>query len=186
MRPTPATDKVLASCNQNSAEVGFLDLARMHQHAVVLERLLLEARDALKLAAALPTHQNCPAENHGIVVVAMETLARIDATLDPNCLEGPPRTPEDRIADARALDEVAPTPADKFALMFRGTPNPDYVPAPMEVAMTAIDPTTGEVKQGVARSEGELRAFFSADDDLDEPLPPKQCGLDDPECESCQ
>lgn len=61
-------------------------------------------------------------------------------------LEGPPRTREEMAADARALDAVAPTPEEKFALMFSA----------------------------------------SNDDDLDEPLPPKQCGLDDPECESCQ
>lgn len=37
---------------------------------------------------------------------------------DPNCLEGPGRTPEEVAQNARELDAVAPTPADKFALMF--------------------------------------------------------------------
>lgn len=35
-----------------------------------------------------------------------------------NNLEGPPRTPEEMAQNARELDAVAPTPADKFALMF--------------------------------------------------------------------
>jgi hypothetical protein len=37
---------------------------------------------------------------------------------DPDCLEGRGRTPEQMAADHRALQEVAPTAADKFALMF--------------------------------------------------------------------
>lgn len=76
--------------------------------------------------------------------------------------------------------------------------NPDYVAAPMQVSVTMIDPDTGEVKQGVAESEEGLRTLLDDerdvdalqtdpfDSDLDEPLPPKQCGIDDPECESCQ
>ena len=44
-----------------------------------LERKLAEAREALELAAKLPTHQDCPVENHGIVVAALEAIARIDA-----------------------------------------------------------------------------------------------------------
>jgi hypothetical protein len=43
---------------------------------------------------------------------------------DPNNLEGPPPTPEERAAMARELDQVAPTPADKFALMFNNRPTP--------------------------------------------------------------
>lgn len=34
------------------------------------------------------------------------------------CLEGPGRTPEEMAADRRELNRVAPTPADKFQLMF--------------------------------------------------------------------
>jgi hypothetical protein len=37
---------------------------------------------------------------------------------DPDCLEGTGRTREQMIADRQELDRVAPTPADKFALMF--------------------------------------------------------------------
>ena len=37
---------------------------------------------------------------------------------DPNNLEGLGRTREEMAADARELDRVAPTPAEKFALMF--------------------------------------------------------------------
>ena len=37
---------------------------------------------------------------------------------DPDNLEGPPRSPEEMARNARELDAVAPTPADKFALMF--------------------------------------------------------------------
>jgi hypothetical protein len=43
---------------------------------------------------------------------------------DPNNLEGDPPTPEERAAMARELDRVAPTPADKFALMFGQRPTP--------------------------------------------------------------
>lgn len=45
-----------------------------------------------------------------------ETYNRVPE--DPNCLEGPGRTPEEVAQNARELDAVAPTPADKFALMF--------------------------------------------------------------------
>lgn len=43
-------------------------------------------------------------------------------TTDPNNLEGPPLTREERAAAARELDAVAPTPGDKFQLMFNATP----------------------------------------------------------------
>jgi hypothetical protein len=43
---------------------------------------------------------------------------------DPNNLEGPPPTPEERAAMARELDAVAPTPAEKFRLMFGPRPTP--------------------------------------------------------------
>jgi hypothetical protein len=43
-----------------------------------------------------------------------------DPERDPNNLEGPGRTREQMIADNKALDEVAPTPADK-AIMFGKT-----------------------------------------------------------------
>jgi hypothetical protein len=42
----------------------------------------------------------------------------------PNNLEGPPPTPEERAAMARELDAVAPTPGDKFRLMFGKRPTP--------------------------------------------------------------
>lgn len=42
---------------------------------------------------------------------------------DPNNLEGPGRTPEEMAAAFRELVTVAPTPADRFALMF-GRPRP--------------------------------------------------------------
>jgi hypothetical protein len=48
---------------------------------------------------------------------------------DPNNLECPPPTPEERAAMARELDAVAPTPADKIRLMLgqRPTPRTDAV-----------------------------------------------------------
>lgn len=42
------------------------------------------------------------------------------AVLDPNNLEGPGRTSEEMAAEHRELNRIAPTPADKLALMFRG------------------------------------------------------------------
>ena len=36
---------------------------------------------------------------------------------DTNCLEGRPPTPEERAAEWRELNRIAPTPADKMALM---------------------------------------------------------------------
>lgn len=45
-------------------------------------------------------------------------LDTLTAPEDPNCLEGPGRTSEEMAQNARELDAVAPTPADKFALMF--------------------------------------------------------------------
>lgn len=43
---------------------------------------------------------------------------------DPDNLEGPPPTTEQRAEMARELDRIAPTPADKFALMFGHPPRP--------------------------------------------------------------
>lgn len=40
-----------------------------------------------------------------------------------------------------------------------------------------------EAREALARIDA---APAAPDDDLDEPLPPKQCGLDDPDCDSCQ
>jgi hypothetical protein len=48
----------------------------------------------------------------------------IEAVKDPNNLEGPPPTAEERAAMARELDRIAPKPADKFALMFGQRPTP--------------------------------------------------------------
>ena len=93
-----------------------------------------------------------------------------------------------------------PSPIDNVLTRIDATlagANPDYVDAPMQVSVTTIDPATGEVKQGVATTDEELRTLLDDerdvdafqtdpfDSDLDEPLPPKQCGIDDPECESC-
>jgi len=58
-------------------------LIEMTNFARDLERKLGEARTALERAAKLPTHQDCPVENHGVVVAAMEALARIDAGNNP-------------------------------------------------------------------------------------------------------
>lgn len=43
---------------------------------------------------------------------------------DPNNIEGPPPTPEERAAMARELRRVAPTPGDRFRLMFGERPAP--------------------------------------------------------------
>ena len=271
MRPTPLTDAAIARAPDPDGAREVCDLCE------ALERQLGEAREALALAAALPTHQDCPVGNHGVVVAAMEVIARIDA-LDPDNLEGPGRTEAEMVADARELDRIAPTPADKFALMFRGTPNPEYanalderpgwcrpnpdwVDAPKKVLVATIDPATGEMSQTVVsydeagpgpahrsyddlnkllgidqtladlaerhaeKREGMFRGVYheladeadrvakplapeayerrveahfadlgkmartlggDIDDDLDEPLPPNQCGMDNPDCESCQ
>jgi hypothetical protein len=40
---------------------------------------------------------------------------------DPNNIEGS-RTPEELAANFRELDRIAPTPAEKFALMFGHSP----------------------------------------------------------------
>lgn len=82
--------------------------------------------------------------------------------INPDCLEGPGRTEEERAADWRELDRVAPTPADKFALMFRG-PNPDYVDAGYEEFCLKLDPKTGAWVRVVSRSEVETREFFGPD-----------------------
>lgn len=42
---------------------------------------------------------------------------------DPDCLEGPGRTPEEMAAEWRELDRIAPTPAEKFQLMFNPKTN---------------------------------------------------------------
>jgi hypothetical protein len=46
------------------------------------------------------------------------------SSLDPNNLEGPPPTVEERAAMARELDQVAPTPGDKLRLMLGQRPTP--------------------------------------------------------------
>lgn len=45
---------------------------------------------------------------------------RAGTAADPNCLEGPGRSREQMAADARELQRIAPTAADKFELMLRG------------------------------------------------------------------
>jgi hypothetical protein len=49
MKPTPRTNAVLASCEQNPAELGFASFAKMHQHAVELEIELDDLREAVRL-----------------------------------------------------------------------------------------------------------------------------------------
>ena len=44
--------------------------------------------------------------------------------IDHDDLEGPGRTREETIRDTRELNEIAPTPADKFRLMFGQPPFP--------------------------------------------------------------
>ena len=68
---TPLTAPLMHAAANESIEA-------MFRQGCDLERKLAEARTALDLAAAMPTHQGCPVENHGIVVAAMEALARID------------------------------------------------------------------------------------------------------------
>ena len=166
--------KDLHRCNLEEADDGTLRLCRGEhekcadceweeyvpaERADSLKRLLGEARDAFKQIAHNPGNSDDTGFTSGHI--SRDLLARIDATLDP-----------------------------------------DYVDAPMQVSVTTIDPVTGEVKQGVATTDEELRtlldderdvvAFPGAhradpfDDDLDEPLPPKQCDLEDPNCEACQ
>lgn len=114
MRPTPITDALEVRCVRNPGPGNGLIMA---QHGRKLERLLGEARDAFRQIARNPG--DCDNET-GFTSghISRDLLARIDATLDPENLEGPPRTREERAADARELDAVAPTPAEKFALMF--------------------------------------------------------------------
>lgn len=235
MRPTPLTDAAIARAPDPDGAREVCDLCE------ALERQLGEAREALALAAALPTHQDCPFENHGVVVAAMEVIARIDAAFCTECVQG-------------YVQETGFDPCQKC--------NPDWVDAPKKVLVATIDPATGEMSQTVVsydetgpgpahRSydalnkllgidqtladlaerhakeredmfrgvyhdladeadrvakplapetyERRVEAHFADlgkmartlggdldDDDLDEPLPPKQCGMDNPDCESCQ
>jgi hypothetical protein len=91
---------------------------------------------------------------------------------DPNNLEGPPPTVEERAAMARELDALAPTPGDKFALMFgqRPTPRTDaekrhafisdhtrgYRPAGLVVRIDLARQLERELAE--ARAEGEEQA----------------------------
>jgi hypothetical protein len=68
----------------------------------------------------LPPHACCA----DIVAKVRETKAaadRLQSAADPDCLEGPGRTREQMARDHADLQRVAPTAADKFDLMFRGT-----------------------------------------------------------------
>ena len=102
----------------HSTVAGHPGYEAMLDHAIALERLLGKARDAFKQIAHNPGNSDDTGFTSGHI--SRDLLARIDATLDPNNLEGPPRTREEMAADARELDAVAPTPAEKFALMLRG------------------------------------------------------------------
>lgn len=61
----------------------------------------------------------------------------IEAVKDPNCLEGPGRTPEELAENFRELNKVAPTAAEKLMLMtgnLRPTPRTDAEEARMRDA----------------------------------------------------
>ena len=64
-----------------------------------------------------------------------------------------------RWAQEQMGKHTRPSPIDNVLARIAGM-NPNYVDAPMEVSVTTINPATGELKQGVARSEEELRTFF--------------------------
>lgn len=96
MTPTPRTDAIVDQCPQPGQPPGIqwpeivpAEFARELERELATAREALEwARmqlgkhtrpspidKALNLAAALPTHQDCPVENHAVVVAAMEALA---------------------------------------------------------------------------------------------------------------
>ena len=136
----------------------YIPLKQTSQDVDGMERLLRLTRAVLNQLACLGNGSMIgSSEGNQIAIQAMD---RIDAALDPNNLEDPERTREEMAADARELNRIAPTPAEKFALMFGGIPNPNYVDAPMQVSVTRIDHVTGEVKQSVATTDDELRTLL--------------------------
>jgi hypothetical protein len=87
-----------------------------------------------------------------------------------NNLEGPPPTPEERAAMARELRRVAPTPGDRFRLMFGQRPTPrtdasrvfvNMTPDPNATPAEFVDAATCEALErelAEAREEGEEQA----------------------------
>lgn len=69
-----------------------------------------------KFAGEWVTHYDAPA--HGSPTHHYLEAVREPAKDDPNNLEGNGLTREEMAASARELNRIAPTPADKFALMF--------------------------------------------------------------------
>lgn len=98
----------------------YIPLKQTSQDVDGMERLLRLTRAVLNQLACLGNGSMIgSSEGNQIAVQAMD---RIDAALDPNNLEDPERTREEMAADARELNRIAPTPAEKFALMFGGIP----------------------------------------------------------------
>jgi hypothetical protein len=85
---------------------------------------------------------------------------------DPNCLEGRGRTPEQMAADYRALQAVAPTAADKLALMFRHLrPTPEVDANLVDISGAGATVHTRYVRADLARrlerQRDELLDFLS-------------------------
>jgi hypothetical protein len=97
-----------------------------------------------------------------------------------DCLEGRGRTPEQMAADYRALQAAAPTPADKFALMF-GHPRP----TPRTDACATFDSI--ELCETLERELAELEERREKVlDILAEVLDDWRAGLNPNETPSCQ
>ena len=124
MKPTPITD----ACYRRAGMMLATQNDELDKTCRKLETLLGEARSALEGIAKQPLsgemddhtreHADWESGYEMCVASAHEALARIDASLDPDNLEGPGRTRDEMAADARELNRIAPTPAEKLALMF--------------------------------------------------------------------
>jgi hypothetical protein len=88
-----------------------------------------------------------------------------------DCLEGRGRTPEQMAADYRALQAAAPTPADKFALMFghlRPTPETDAFYARLyhpDTPDEMVEGASGEERRMMQRLERQRDELMEALED---------------------
>jgi hypothetical protein len=93
------------------------------------------------------------------------------SSLDPDNLEGQPPTPEERAAMAREMDAVAPTPTDKFQLMFvqRPTPRTDAIKAEYlqstPVPWTALM-TCGTIERELAEARELVEMYKEAKEEF--------------------
>jgi hypothetical protein len=111
---------------------------------------------------------------------------------DPNNLEGNPPTPEERAAMARELDWVAPSPGDKFALMFGQRPTPrtdalkaEYLkssPVPW-TALKACETLERELAEAREQRDRLAEALRACREDSCELLGERYWWADEPRCD---